>query len=77
MRRKVVSKDLRRMCIIAHRTDEVIFRAAIFVQGPKYFPSSLTASLAFLQKCPSKLMLLYPAELPSLSTCERERVTNR
>ena len=36
MRRKVVSKDLRRMCIIAHRTDEVIFRAAIFVQGPKY-----------------------------------------
>ena len=35
MRRKDVSKDLRRICIIAHRIDEVIFRAAFCVQGPK------------------------------------------
>ena len=32
MRRKVVSKDLRRMCIIAHRTDEAIFKATFFVR---------------------------------------------
>ena len=36
MRRKVVSKDLRRMCIIAHRAYEVIFIDVFFVQGPKY-----------------------------------------
>ena len=36
MRRNDVSKDLRRMCIMAHRIDKVIFRAAFFVQGPKY-----------------------------------------
>ena len=42
MRRKVVSKDLRRMCIIAHRTDEAIFKAAFFVQGPKYMLQGLS-----------------------------------
>ena len=45
MRRKVVSKDLRRMCIIAHRTDEVIFRAPFFVQGPKYILQGLSRDI--------------------------------
>ena len=45
MRRKVVSKDLRRMCIIAHRTDEGIFRAAFFVQGPKYMLQGLPGDI--------------------------------
>ena len=45
MRRKDVSKDLRRMCIIAHRIDEVIFRAAFFVQGPKYMLQGLSRDI--------------------------------
>ena len=45
MRIKVVSKDLRRMCIITHRTDEVIFRAAFFVQGPKYMLPGLSKDI--------------------------------
>ena len=45
MRRKAISKDLRRMCIIAHRIDEVIFRAAFFVQGPKYMLQGLSRDI--------------------------------
>ena len=45
MRRKDVSKDPRRMCIIAHRTDEVIFRAPFFVQGPKYILQGLSRDI--------------------------------
>ena len=45
MRRKAVSKDPRRMCIIAYRTDEVIFRAAFFVQGPKYILQGLSRDI--------------------------------
>ena len=45
MRRKVVSKDLRRMCIISHRTDEVIFRSAFFVHGPKFMLQGLSRDI--------------------------------
>ena len=45
MRRKVVSKNLRRMFIIAHITDEVIFRVAFFVQGPKYMLQGLSRDI--------------------------------
>ena len=33
------------MCIIAHRTDKVIFRAAFFVQGPKYMLQGLSRDI--------------------------------
>ena len=45
MRRKVISKYLRRMCIISHRTDEVIFSTAFFVQGPKYILQGLSRDI--------------------------------
>ena len=45
MRTKVVSKDLRIMCIIAHRIDEVIFRFAFFVQGTKYMLQGLSKDI--------------------------------
>ena len=33
------------MCIIAHRTYEVFFRAAFFVQGPKYMLQGLSRDI--------------------------------
>ena len=33
------------MCIVSHRTDEVIFRAAFFVQGPKYMLQGLSKDI--------------------------------
>ena len=33
------------MCIIAHRTYEVILRAAFFVQGPKYMLQGLSRDI--------------------------------
>ena len=33
------------MCIIAHRTYEAIFKAAFFVQGPKYMLQGLSRDI--------------------------------
>ena len=53
MRRKVISKEPRRMCIIAYRIDEVIFRAVFFVQDQntcyKAFPGILMYILISLE----------------------------